>query len=398
MRERASSQHAPRKQGRTDVGSPGAMSHFRALLFTMLQLSAGASAMHVTVDSQQRSISWWVQPPHEANDPAVDALLGWVKSHKHIVTTLIMECGVETCTHNTTAGAPRTSCVNPGYNGGFGGRIAGTLKPACAKLIPELTTMGVRSELWLGEDDSRESALALFAHPKETAADLLALANKYPGLSGFNIDMETDGSVPADATLFAEFLKQLTPTLNGAQHPLRVSADVSCVAEGHHSWCPVIGNCTLLATSGVNRVMNMGTYNAGNYQQWMSMLAPALDVPRESLGVGLGCWVDSKTNGTWSTEAASAEARICALMNASVTELDMFLLDQSGRPRHPGVGWLYANAPEPFWVAQLEKFMSGGGCVPSLSPIITCPAASVGPKDSWRPAADATCCESDGKR
>jgi hypothetical protein len=144
--------------------------------------------------------------------------------------------------------------------------------------------------------------------------------------------------------------------------------------------------------------LGVGTYNAGNYQQWMSMLAPALDVPRASLGVGLGCWVDSQTNGTWSTQAASAEERICAVMNASVTELDMFLLDQSGKKRHPGVGWLYADAPEPFWIKQLEKFMAGGGCEPKLSPSVQCPAASVGPKDSWRPASDATCCESDGKR
>ena len=231
----------------------------RLLLVAVLQLSV--FAQHPPAD---RSISWWVQPPHDADDPAVGALLTWVKAHKNIVTTLIMECGVETCTHNDTAGAPRTSCVNPGYDGGFGGKIAGTLKPACAKLIPELTAVGVRSELWLGEDDSRESALALFAHPKETAADLLALAKQYPGIAGYNIDMETDGSVPADAVLFAEFLKQVTPALNGAERPLRVSADVSCVAEGDHAWCPVIANCTLLAASGVNRVMNMGTYTTLN--------------------------------------------------------------------------------------------------------------------------------------
>jgi hypothetical protein len=121
-------------------------------------------------------------------------------------------------------------------------------------------------------------------------------------------------------------------------------------------------------------------------------------VPRASLGAGLGCWVDAKTNGTWSTAAASAEARVCALMNASVVELDMFLLEQSGKPHTPGKGWLFADAPEPFWIAQLERFMGGGGCVPTLAPTLVCPTASVGPASSWRAADDPTCCESDGRR
>jgi hypothetical protein len=53
----------------------------------------------------------------------------------------------------------------------------------------------------------------------------------------------------------------------------------------------------------------------------------------------------------WDRTAESAELRVCALMNASVTEIDMFRLA-------PEQNW-----PESFWIPQLEKFVAGGGCI-----------------------------------
>ena len=57
--------------------------------------------------------------------------------------------------------------------------------------------LGVKIELWLGEDDSRQSALHLFADPAKVAKDLLAVAAANEGLTGFNIDLETAHSTPA---------------------------------------------------------------------------------------------------------------------------------------------------------------------------------------------------------
>ena len=44
----------------------------------------------------------------------------------------------------------------------------------------------MKIELWLGEDDSRQSALHLFANPAKVAKDLLAVATANEGLTGFN--------------------------------------------------------------------------------------------------------------------------------------------------------------------------------------------------------------------
>ena len=104
-----------------------------------------------------------------------------------VVTTVIARCGVYTCIRNESTTRPNTTCLN---NGGIGGKITGNVSAVCRKVIPALRAMGIRVELWLGEDDSYQSAQRLFAHPDETATDLLALARRYPDISGFNIDLE----------------------------------------------------------------------------------------------------------------------------------------------------------------------------------------------------------------
>ena len=98
--------------------------------------------------------------------------------------------------------------------------------------------------------------------------------------------------------------------------------------------------------------MNMRTYNAISYEEWyFTELAPALAVGRQDVvGHGLGCYVDGATEDTWAVTAESAEQRICMLMNQSALELDMFQINMNGVDV-----W-----PEPWWIAQLEKFLGGG--------------------------------------
>ena len=201
-----------------------------------------------------RSIGYWWECPETADDPKVDGMIAWVKQHKNIVSTLIMNCGecplpyprllvprrrrppsprpaprvsgVATC--DTNHSAPRGgnfSCLN---NGGIGGTITGAVKASGKRALKELVPLGVKIELWLGEDDSRQSALHLFADPAKVAKDLLAVAAANEGLTGFNIDLETAHSTPADAQLSVPFLREVTATLNAHQPPLRFSTDVAC--------------------------------------------------------------------------------------------------------------------------------------------------------------------------
>jgi hypothetical protein len=108
--------------------------------------------------------------------------------------------------------------------------------------------------------------------------------------------------------------------------------------------------------------MNMRTYNSGDFSGWANAaLMPALtDVPLDVLGVGLGCWVDSRTNGTWNVQPASAKDRVCLLMNRSVQEIDMFILSQGKTPGSRPGGYP-VTFPEPFWIPELKKFVAGGG-------------------------------------
>merc|ERR1711934_487021 len=91
--------------------------------------------------------------------------------------------------------------------------------------------------------------------------------------------------------------------------------------------------------------------------------------------------------GTWAVTAESAEQRMCSIMNESFTEIDMFRL-------LPASGW-----PEDFWIPQLEKFMAGGGCVPT-PPADECPESFTGPDEhsccvaGWAADCDMDCAKS----
>ena len=212
----------------------------------------------------RRAVSWWWSAPRPSaspfgNDTATSAMLAFVKANRAIVTTLIMECGVVTCVKNYTA--PRGSpCLN---NHGNGGQITGDLFPACKAALPALAALGVRAELWLGEDDSILSARTLFGHAAETAAALVAVARANPGINGFNLDLEAETSTDADVGALVGFLGAATKELNAAPGgPYRFSADVACF-DSPGMWDGLTGNCTRLARSGANRLMNMRTCEFG---------------------------------------------------------------------------------------------------------------------------------------
>ena len=340
----------------------------RSLMLLLLLSAAAASG------SGSRRVGWWWDAPSTSDDPSVAALLTFAAAHTNIVSSVLMRCG------------PSTKS----------GKIEGALSPACSRAIPALAKLGVGSELWLGETDSVAAAGSLLNDPDGAVAALKALGTANPGITGFNFDFEVAGATrcrgPAGGEvacdeLYASFLGAVRHAVGGgngggdgdahsssSSSRYRITADVSCSTTG--GWAPIIGNCSRLAPA-VDRIMNMGTYNAGSYLTWLSHLTPALasGVPRDKLGAGLGCWVDSKTNNTWSTTSESAELRVCALMNASVPEIDMFRLA-------PELNW-----PEPFWVAQLERYMKGGGCELPPVPASQCPAEA-----GWATSGDGSCC------
>ena len=82
------------------------------------------------------------------------------------------------------------------------------------------------------------------------------------------------------------------------------------------------GDCATLAASGVDKIMNMRTYNGISYEEWYyTELAPALAVGRQDVvGHGLGCYVDG-----------------CAAITAPGRPADCLLPHRSTAPRRtPG--------------------------------------------------------------
>ena len=59
---------------------------------SLLGLAALGSAAGVGGEPA-RSIGYWWGCPETADDPKVDGMIAWVKQHKNIVSTLIMNCG-----------------------------------------------------------------------------------------------------------------------------------------------------------------------------------------------------------------------------------------------------------------------------------------------------------------
>ena len=280
--------------------------------------------------------------------------------------------------------------------------------------------------------------MQLFDNVAATVSALKALGSAYPGITGFNFDLEVStgglycGGGVTCAERYSAFLSEVKVGLGGAASKHRVTADASCSKPGQ-GWAPVISNCSLLATGG-DLFMNMATYNAGSYTAWLEQFAIPIDdatIPRSKLGAGLGCWIES-TVPAWSLTAESAKQRVCALMNASVTEIDMYvskharvrpaphptrffsrvadmnraLLHRSGGMRSTRTSSrclfsadvflriCFSDArcaiqrcrfrlnppawPQPWWIPELGKFMRGGGCVPAPvppPPPSDCPAA-----------------------
>jgi len=291
-----------------------------------------------------RKVAWWWYGDDDSAD--VTSVVDFVKAHPNIVSSVIMNCGPHLSKHGT---------------------FVGDLSKSCKKLIPKLVKHGVQPELWLGESDDLNAHHKLFNRSDEAAEVLVALGQKY-GLKGMNIDLEANGqgtgidSTPADAVLFADFLRKIRPRLNDAGMRLTVDVDST-------GWCPILANVPLLASVS-DKVMDMGTYSAGSYFEWWSYYKNLMSsqTPLNNLGVGLGCGPDF-VGDKWAVTAESVAQRICNLMNDSVVEIDMFDLFEGGN-----------TYPKEFWLPQLEKFVAGGGCE-VVPPVSQCPESFLGPND-----------------
>jgi hypothetical protein len=238
------------------------------------------------------AIGWWYVP--DENWPL---MMEQISSHPSVVTSIMMQTGVYVALNGT---------------------IMGDVNEYAQILSKQLPFHGVRAEFWLtSQNYSIDSYRLLWADNVTSIARLVDLAIAY-NISGWNIDLETDQSTDSDAVAYAAWLA----TLKSALHHIgvRLTIDVS-------PWTPMMGDFSVLAPS-VDRMMHMETYNGDSLAQWLGYYNGFISsmLNRDVAGVGLGCWVDSSTNGTWAVTPESATERIAQIKLDNVPEIDMFRL------------------------------------------------------------------------
>jgi hypothetical protein len=174
------------------------------------------------------------------------------------------------------------------------GTIVGSLGSWCEQTIPALQSRNIRAEIWLSsEAGDATSFRLLWANNVTAVAQLTEIAIKY-NISGWNIDLEPNSdptTTVEDAELYAAWLLTLRRSLNAKG--IRLTVDVA-------TWSTMIADFTVLAPS-VDRLLNMETYNGDSLTEWLGYYHSIINnkINRHVAGVGLGCWVDGSTNGTW---------------------------------------------------------------------------------------------------
>jgi hypothetical protein len=271
--------------------------------FVLMQY--GALAYAPFVEWPAPAISWWYSP--ESN---WQMMIEEIRPHLDLVTSIMVYCGPEIADDGTILPYMSPLC----YSDGEG-------------VLPALSELGVRPEIWLGFGNCSIDAYRLLWNDTTISVQLLvALAVEY-NISGWNIDIEPASEncrggptgTAEDATAYAKWLL----TLRGALHAVgvRLTVDVD-------NWSPVTSQFGLLAPS-VDRLFDMRTYNADSMEQWMdAYYVPYVNATGilNATGVGLGCYVDQTTSGTWSVTAESASERISQINVDQLPEIAMFNL------------------------------------------------------------------------
>ena len=236
----------------------------------------------------QPAISWWYVP--DQNWPL---MIDQIKPHLNVVTSVMIYCGVLVSPSGVIEVGSSKHCLD-GNTG----------------TIPALNKLGVRVEFWL-EAASRSIGGYRNLWANLSSIDVMVhVAQKYD-LWGWNIDLEPISSTTEDASLFVVWLATLKQRLNAIG--VRLTLDVA-------TWSPVLVEFETLA-AGVNRLINMETYQGSSFEHWVDYYYQPLNittVPRIQRAYGLGCWVDSTTNGTWSDTPASVTQRIAVYLQDKV--------------------------------------------------------------------------------
>eukprot|EP00295_Goniomonas_pacifica_P047044 CAMPEP_0175912490 /NCGR_PEP_ID=MMETSP0108-20121206/8755_1 /TAXON_ID=195067 ORGANISM="Goniomonas pacifica, Strain CCMP1869" /NCGR_SAMPLE_ID=MMETSP0108 /ASSEMBLY_ACC=CAM_ASM_000204 /LENGTH=283 /DNA_ID=CAMNT_0017234807 /DNA_START=14 /DNA_END=865 /DNA_ORIENTATION=- len=213
------------------------------------------------------------------------------------------------------------------------------------------------------ENASIVNIRSVLSQPDSLAEQLMRLAADN-GWDGYNVDFEpiTDVEDPTnnptleDARMFANFLAKLSSRMRAIGKS--VSVDIETIAGACRSsthWPKNVGPCPwirefyemdLLGASGVDRIINMGSYTLNNTEYPLELWYPLQYVPAQRFAVGL-CpqyWQQAKHMPS----KAELDQRFDLIKAYGIQEIDF---------------WVYRLEPElleywePFW-PYLKEFLS----------------------------------------
>jgi len=181
-----------------------------------------------------------------------------------------------------------------------------------APVLPQLQKIGVTTWAMLSSFPHPKQFLDymrfLFQNPAPFIAQCIA-AQKEKNFTGFDVDFEpTVNATVDDAIAYAKFLDLYAREMHN--NGIKVQVDIA-------SW-NAIWNWTALATTSIDRAMNMDTY-VGNWTYWTKSFTKAVDTfDLSQLAIGIMSSDPSVKNATVPLTDAQLEERFEAISSAQI--------------------------------------------------------------------------------
>ena len=188
--------------------------------------------------------------------------------------------------------------------------------------IAKFRAAGVDIEIVVS--DTQNFAVA-FANPEPITDALVALTNKY-NLYGINLDIEPPLAATTTAEDYASFCSPLRKRLNA--YNTRLTIDVG---DFHN----MLNKYPILSRS-VDRIIDMSTYRANDYKQWLNTYRSIVNsqVPLlRKVGIGFAVfnYNISTLNPKWISDPDGAKLRIKQASLDGVPEINFFRLSPASQ-------------------------------------------------------------------
>jgi hypothetical protein len=267
----------------------------------LLSLAATVDGGYATAD---RRFAWWYHAADKRTN--VTAALELLEANPRAATSFLAYC-------NDTV-APS-------------GRFAFGTTPACepdGQLTAGLKKLGVGMERCLGHVDDAATLRALLANADEALADLVALVQANPYVSGYSFDIEAQGTNASDITAYTAFLARVRAALESC-------CGARLTAYGYSAHHSATSSDFRDLSQAIDRLLVGDTYNddgGRGFPGWLAEYAHVVgsssNVPLDKAAPGM---MGSSERGDWNCEEEAIAQRMARVEADGVREVVVFDFD-----------------------------------------------------------------------